>query len=129
MISLSEEKENEHESNWKTIKKLIDDTGFTCENYEFPQVTDQKPALPLEKTQTTVQQEASQLSALFSNAKKIITSHWLLGGLGCITGVSLMILTMALGSLPLALMILLASISTLLTIALGAQSYYEAWKS
>ncbi|MDF1930313.1 hypothetical protein PGH45_09900 [Legionella pneumophila] len=48
MISLSEEKENEHESNWKTIKKLIDDTGFTCENYEFPQVRDQKPALPLE---------------------------------------------------------------------------------
>lgn len=70
VISLSEEKENEHESNWKTIKKLIDDTGFTCENYEFPQMKDQKPALPLEKTQTTVQQEATQLSALFSSAKK-----------------------------------------------------------
>lgn len=35
---------------------------------------------------------------------------------------------MALGGLPLAVMIPLASISTLLTIALGAQSYYEAWK-
>ncbi|MFO1544560.1 hypothetical protein ACKOTY_15030, partial [Legionella pneumophila] len=61
-------------------------------------------------------------------AKKIITSHWLLGGLGCVTGASLMILTMAIGGLPLAVMIPLAGLSILLTIALGAQSYYEAWE-
>ncbi|HAT1796525.1 TPA: cation-translocating P-type ATPase [Legionella pneumophila] len=128
VISLSEEKENEHESNWNTIKKLIDETGFTCENYEFPPVKEQNSATPLEKTQSTPQQEASKLSGILNSAKKIITSHWLLGGLGCITGVSLMILTMALGGLPLAVMIPLAGFSILLTIALGAQSYYEAWK-
>ncbi|HHT9686680.1 TPA: heavy metal translocating P-type ATPase [Legionella pneumophila] len=128
VISLSEERENEHESNWKIIKKLIDDTGVTCENHEFPPIKDEKPTLLPEKKQTAAQQEASTLSTIFSSAKKIITSHWLLGGLGCVTGASLMILTMAIGGLPLAVMIPLAGLSILLTIALGAQSYYEAWK-
>ncbi|KGP63282.1 metal ABC transporter ATPase [Legionella norrlandica] len=126
-ISLSEEMQNTHEINWGIIRNLIDDTGFVCESYESPPIKEQV-SLPSSETEKPVaQQKSSKLSQIFAYTKKALTSHWFLGGIGCISGIGLMIL-MAIGNLPLAVMISLASLSIFLTIVLGAQSYYDAWK-
>lgn len=70
VISLSEERENEHKSNWKIIKKLIDDTGFTCENYEFPPAKDQKPNPPLTNSRQQLNKKSANYPQYLAVQKK-----------------------------------------------------------
>lgn len=130
-IILNEEEtvdENIRQQQWNTLKNIIEDIGFSCESKEYS---------PIDQTinvhQVTEPEEPSTPSPGFFEqtrtlGKKIITSHWFLGTLGCVAGIGLLVLTLATGGLPLAAMIPLACVSVLLTLALGARSFYETWK-
>lgn len=113
-VTLSDDN-REHKQVWHQIKERIEDIGFTCEPYEDP-LNEQQPSPPL-----------STFEQITLTAKNILTSHWFLGALGCITGLSLMFVLLTTGVLPLAAMIVLGSLSSALTLALGARSYYDAW--
>lgn len=110
------EQHSTHESTWTALKKQIQDFGFECQdkNYE-PHQESNKPV------------EVDTAPWIVSG-KKIITSHWFLGSLGCVTGLALLITCLAAGSLVLTTMLPLAILSTILTLALGANSYYDSWK-
>ncbi len=105
----------EHKEVWHQIKNLIEEIGFSCEPYEYAQQILQPPP------------KLSIFETIVETTKKVLTSHWFLGALGCISGLILMFLFMTAGLLPLAGMIILGTLSTALTFALGAQSYYDAW--
>ena len=53
-------------------------------------------------------------------------SHWFQGSLGLLAGITLLLVLLFAGGLPLAAMIPIAVASTLLTLLLGARSYYNA---
>ncbi|CAM2813226.1 cation transport ATPase [Legionella steigerwaltii] len=103
---------------WSEIKKHIDEIGFSCEEYQYQPDKKDEPQIQPAQTGT--------LNRIFNKTKKFFTSHWLLGALGCLSGVAVLILCLA-GGLSLPFMISLAVFSTLLTLALGANSYYDAW--
>lgn len=106
-----------YQQNWILIKNLIEDIGFSCEPYEYS---------PHKKN--NIKKTRSLFKKITSTGYKIITSHWFLGALGCAAGITLLAVSLALGGLPLAALIPVAGISILLTLALGARSYIDAWK-
>ncbi|CAM4467328.1 MAG: Potassium-transporting ATPase ATP-binding subunit [Legionella sp.] len=132
---------------WQKIRKYIEELAFTCEEYDYTPINErpltlpisghpQKPLLVVEDpqaTEPTVENDLTaeslplQLSALFSQAKKYFSSHWFKGFLGCGAGVIVLIACLS-GTMSLAVMLPLAGLSTLLTLALGANSYVDAWK-
>ena len=103
---------------WIKIKQAMDEGGFTCEERDY------KPA----NEQTVAEQLNEESSSFTLKAKKILTSHWFLGVVGCGLGILFLILSLALGGLPLAALIPFGILSTILTLILGAQSFHEAWK-
>lgn len=119
--------DDEHRVIWGKLKEQIEEIGYTCEPYGYLPLEEQPPSeLPLEPALPN--QQLSTLQKIMAHGQRVITSHWFLGALGCSTGIALLIATLAMGGLPLIAMIPVAGISVLLTLALGAQSYYEAWK-
>jgi len=61
--------------------------------------------------------------------KKPLSPHWILGLLGTLLGLTMLILSLAMGALPLAAMIAMACISVPLTLFLGARSIERAVKA
>lgn len=121
--------ENQHQAMWLKLHDLIDTIGYQCEHYEYPAFKEQlTPEITNPKTELTSNSAEDTSSYLVRIGKKILTSHWFLGALGCITGIGLLVLSLTLGSLPLIAMIPIAGLSVLLTVTLGARSYYDAWK-
>lgn len=114
-VILKNESSNYHYS-WNKLKQEIEDVGFECRagNYE-PQLAAVAQVTPKERS-------------FFTIAKKMSISHWFLGSLGCTLGCTLLLTFLITANLPLATMIVLGGLSTLLTLVLGAHSYYEAWK-
>lgn len=55
-----------------------------------------------------------------------LTSRWFQGGVGIALGLTFMILGMVFPAMPLALMIAMGVVSAVLTLILGARSYYDA---
>jgi Cu2+-exporting ATPase len=96
-------KKPKHDKNWTALKTLITEVGFTCSEDGTVSISTQ------------------------SKIKKLLNSHWFLGALGCISGISILMICLLVSSLPLAAMIAIAGISVSLTLFLGANSYYEAW--
>lgn len=121
--------ENDHQTRWLKLHALIEEIGYQCESYEYPTAKEQPaPETPNSKTELTSNKSDDTLDYIITMGKKILTSHWFLGALGCITGIGLLVLSLTLGALPLIAMIPIAGLSVLLTLALGARSYHEAWK-
>lgn len=58
--------------------------------------------------------------------RRFFLSHAFQGALGLVLGLALLVLSMAVPGLPLGVMIALGVISVILTLILGAQSYYQA---
>lgn len=58
--------------------------------------------------------------------KRVLQSHWFLGGLGTLCGLAIMIACLFTGGLPLAVMIGLGVFSVVLTLIIGASSFYQA---
>ncbi|KTD59980.1 heavy metal translocating P-type ATPase [Legionella shakespearei] len=112
---------------WTKLRSLIEDVGFKCEDYDYMPGT-----IASASTTTTETQEEVNPTGFFENVltlgQNLLTSHWFLGALGCGTGIAMLILFLTTGGLPLIAMLPLAGISTLLTLVLGARSYYEAWQ-
>lgn len=104
------------EAVWEELKSHIDSVGFDCKAASY-----QPPA---QKKQNTEEKKKSAFEAF----KQFISSHWFLGTLGSSLGLTLLVTFLVATNLPLAVMIGLASLSTVLTLALGANSYYDAWK-
>jgi Cu2+-exporting ATPase len=140
-------------ANWVEIKQYIEDLGFTCKEYDYspqeelpvilpilehPQetllVTEHSPQIrPVQEeviaTESPSPKSPPQLSDLFvSQAKKYFSSHWFKGFLGCGAGVIVLIACLSGAAMSLAVMLPLAGLSTMLTLALGANSYVDAWK-
>jgi len=108
----------EHQKVWSQLKNLIEETGFTCEHYEYQ---------PDEKQPLLIDDQPNTLKKIIAKGKKTLTSHWFLGALGCSAGIVFLIAFMFMGTMPLIAIISLASLSVLLTLVLGAKSYYDAW--
>ncbi|CAM2916752.1 heavy metal translocating P-type ATPase [Legionella worsleiensis] len=101
----------QHLKKWNSIKGYIEDLKYTCEDAQYAETI-----------------SAKTIASQFEQRKKILKSHWLLGALGCISGIALLALSLTMGGLPLIAMIPIACLSSALTVLLGARSYYEAWK-
>jgi Cu2+-exporting ATPase len=94
---------------------IADSQELTSEESDFDEESESEKASPSEKPDT-----------LTSKLRRFVLSHWFLGALGLIVGLAVLILTMAVPGLPLAAMITLGVVSLVLTLILGAQSYYQA---
>lgn len=103
------------ESIWQQLKNHIEDVGFTCRENTY------QPLIPQKKIEKKQDNSIQTIKNFFS-------SHWFLGGLGSLLGLTLLISFLVIPSLPLTVMIGLASLSTLFTLILGASSFYDAWK-
>lgn len=127
IILLNEEdfvNDQEFYLNWVKIRSAIEDAGFTCETYEYQEFPNSVEApAPEEKANNP-----SWFEKFVITAKTILSSHWFLGGLGILSGITLLVLSLTIGALPLAAMIPIAIVSTLLTLGLGAYSFYEAFQ-
>ncbi|USQ14323.1 cation-translocating P-type ATPase [Legionella lytica] len=93
------------------------------------QLTEIPPIAGVTTTTEPHSKPSPQLSALILNqAKKYFSSHWFKGFLGCSAGVIVLIACLSGAAMSLAVMLPLAGLSTMLTLALGANSYADAWK-
>lgn len=121
----------EHKEKWLRMKGIITKSGFKCKDYDYsPQqkIIKHVPTNPVTSTtQYNKETEYSLLQELLEYAKNRSDSHWLLGALGCVSGIALLILMLTMGSLPVSVMVPIAGISSLLTLWLGANSYYDSW--
>jgi P-type Cu2+ transporter len=106
----------------KTRQKIIshlEQLGFTLESNK---IFEGNPSAPEDAEDNTASEDFE------ANATSFITSHWFLGILGCTVGIAMLLTMLIFGGLPLYVMIPLGLISTGLTLALGARSYYDAWQ-
>ncbi|KTD14653.1 cation transport ATPase [Legionella gratiana] len=113
-----------HQIIWSELKEEIEDIGFSCREYEYTPESAPKGAIQ-NKLQEQPQQALSW-NTLITKVKALVASHWFLGAVGCIAGLAVLIACLATGG-SLAFMIPIAIFSTLTTLALGANSYYQAW--
>lgn len=104
----------QHPQRWHEIAQQIEDAGFEYEPYESH--TGQTIATP----------DSIATNSYLGSIKKILSSHWFQGSLGCIVGIAFLLVSLLGGGLPMAAMIAMASISIILTLALGARSFYDA---
>lgn len=102
---------------WDQLKNHIEQIGFECKKQEYE---------PHQTLSNDMPQKA--IVSTWERIKKILSSHWFLGAVGSITGIALLTTFLVTGGLPLAAMIALGAVSTVLTFILGAHSYYDAWK-
>ncbi len=120
IIILAEEDQGSHNQHevWSELQGYIDEL-FHCREYEYDPDKKEEPQIPLQQPNT--------LKQITKKARSFLTSHWFLGTLGCVSGLAVLIACLATSGLSLAFMSSLAVFSTLLTLVLGANSYYEAW--
>ncbi|ARB92415.1 heavy metal translocating P-type ATPase [Legionella longbeachae] len=113
-----------HQIIWSELKEEIEDIGFICREYEY------SPEKIVKKTmQNELQKQAQQklsLNSLITKTKSLLTSHWFLGAIGSIAGLAVLVACLVTGG-SLAFMVPIAIFSTLATLALGANSYNQAW--
>ncbi|PWY54691.1 heavy metal translocating P-type ATPase [Legionella qingyii] len=118
IITLEEDQEHDDPYEvWTEVKGYIDEL-FSCREFGYRPINEE----PSEEAQVKNQQPNN-----LEKAKSFFTSHWFLGGVGCVSGLVVLIICLATSGLPLAVMGSLAVFSTLLTLILGANSYYDAW--
>lgn len=127
IIMLADQDKEKHKDTWERIRKQIEELGYNCEPYEYLPIDEQEQTQDTISTEPLVEPQ-SKFQEFIDWGKSLITSHWFQGILGCSVGIALLIAMLATGGLPLAAMIPLASISIILTLTLGANSYYDAWK-
>lgn len=129
---IADTEHKEYQVAWEELKTLIEERGYNCEAFEYVPVEEKEDENKADEQEQSIKPvladpERSTWQKWLIFAQKFISSHWVLGSLGCISGIALLITMLAAGGLPLAAMIPLAIGSTLLTIGLGVKSYYEAW--
>ncbi|WP_115711100.1 heavy metal translocating P-type ATPase [Legionella sainthelensi] len=113
-----------HQIIWSELKEEIDDIGFSCREYEYtPESTEKITAQNEPQKQT---QQTFSWNSLITKVKTLLASHWFLGAIGCIAGLAVLIACLVTGG-SLAVMLPIAIFSTLATLTLGANSYYQAW--
>ncbi len=127
IVILDDKDGEEHKVTWEKIKKQVEELGYNCESYEYVPIDEQDQSQQ-EINVTSSIESSSKFQEFINWGQSLITSHWFQGILGCSVGIALLIAMLATGGLPLAAMIPLAGISIILTLALGASSYYDAWK-
>ncbi|WP_298624133.1 heavy metal translocating P-type ATPase [uncultured Legionella sp.] len=123
-----EHSDENHQTTWRQLHDLITQIDYRCENYEYPVRNEETLVTAETNKEQTTHIPTQQSTDFLTIGKNILTSHWFLGALGCSTGIGLLVLSLTLGALPLIAMIPIAGLSVLLTLALGARSYYDAWK-
>ncbi|KTD79289.1 heavy metal translocating P-type ATPase [Legionella waltersii] len=127
-ITLTDESED-REKTENEIEVIINDIGYVCKKQSMPSSSEnQRPFLGQQTSDSPTNATANGFSQWGLRVKQFIASHWFLGGLGCIAGVGLLILSMVSGTLPFAALLTLSISSILLTLGLGAQSYLDSWK-
>lgn len=107
------------EQNEETLKKIrseLDDYS----SLEAEEIIESESEI--EKAPTPVIVESR-----WQRIKKFLLSDWFTGGLGTVLGFTLLILLLVSGGLPLAAMIAIGAISTVLTIYLGMYSFRQAY--
>lgn len=109
----------------ESISNEIEDIGFRC----IPLSLEEDIFLNLKSSKdANVANKSSWIK--FRNG---LLSHWFQGGIGTVSGFSLLALSLFSTGLPLAVMLITSTLSTLLTIGLGFPSYYDAfmklWKA
>ncbi|MFI4918339.1 MAG: heavy metal translocating P-type ATPase [Legionellales bacterium] len=112
----------EHRVLWEEIAQKIRDLGFSCEAYAYQPNDHQVNPDPKQTTTNPSKQQPST----FDLRQDKQNAHWSLGAFGCTAGIALLIVSLVMGGLPLIAMIPIACISIILTVILGAESYYEA---
>lgn len=115
---------------WNQIKEYIDSTGFSCEDYNYSPRTELVSEDNLSDTEedaTTTNSFSKLRNRIIRQGKKYISSHWFKGTVGCVAGVAVLITCMTATTMSLPIMLPLAAASVILTLALGASSYKEAW--
>ena len=70
--------------------------------------------------------EEDQSRTVWQNIADFFLSHWFQGALGTVAGIALLTLMLVTGGLPLAAMIAIGGLSTLITLLIGARSFYHA---
>ena len=70
--------------------------------------------------------EEDHARTIWQSIGDFFLSHWFQGGLGTVTGIALLTLMLVTGGLPLAAMIAIGGLSTLITLLIGARSFYHA---
>lgn len=115
-ITLKEDAFND--ATWTEIKNLIEDIGYDCKDYDYSldQKDNQYLSLPSDTELPTSFEEIIE---------KFLSSHWFMGGLGCGAGIAVLVSCMV--GLPFPAMLLIACLSTILTVVIGAHSYRDAW--
>ncbi|WP_133127938.1 heavy metal translocating P-type ATPase [Legionella nagasakiensis] len=122
------------------IREALDDVGVEAVDIEsaleethssLPDALDRVDVEPVERevhTPDSPVQAAERQRKKSAFFKKILNSHWFLGFLGTGGGVALLILSLTGITFSLPVMIALGAGSIVLSLILGAESYYEAIK-
>ncbi|MDX1836393.1 cation-transporting P-type ATPase [Legionella taurinensis] len=118
-----------------TLLDVYDITGISVEHHPDPQspVIEKNPQdILLQPSSSYGVSQAEDLAPELLPPpslplyKRVLKWHWLWGVIGTVCGIALMIACMVTGGLPLAVMIALGVTSVVLTLILGASSYYQA---
>ncbi|STY28125.1 cation transport ATPase [Legionella wadsworthii] len=118
IIVINEQDSVPSHTEWSEIKGYINEI-FHCRDIEHQPEQKKEPEPEI--------QQPNDWKLIVDKIKKIATSHWFLGALGCLAGIAVLILCLATSGLPFIVMSSLAIFSTIFTLALGANSYYDAW--
>ncbi|STX50577.1 cation transporting ATPase PacS [Legionella busanensis] len=122
-ISINEQDTNEAKIDYNVIiAKEVEEIGFRC--------------IPLSLEDLIFEPEPKEIekgSKIADKIREFFTSHWFQGLIGTTVGLSLLILSLLTGGLPIPIMIIIGTLSSLLTLILGFPSYKDAfmklWKS
>lgn len=102
---------------WTKIKDDINSASFYCTDVPNP-----------ENQSILGDTNSTLLNKIAARSKQYFSSHWFKGTLGCIAGFIVLITCLTAAPMSLAVMLPLAGSSVLLTLALSANSYIDAWK-
>ncbi|MGQ3888060.1 heavy metal translocating P-type ATPase [Legionella sp. CNM-1927-20] len=122
-ILVNEQDTTEDRVNYsERIASEVENIGFRC--------------IPLSVEDLIFEPEVTEIKKkqkLSDKIRKFFTSHWFQGLIGTVSGLSLLILSLLTGGLPIPVMIIIGTLSSLLTLVLGFPSYKDAlmklWKS
>lgn len=104
------------------LRSIIKDTGFRCDDIESISEN-------IQRGDKDDEQEKNRAKSWLKVLQEFISSHWFLGAIGIGSGLTLLILSLIFtGGFPLAAMISIGAVSSLLTLILGAPFYYSAAK-
>jgi len=121
------------------LKRVINDAGFECQllTINRKEIDVQEEIIPSEihpsdNEETTSQEKivpkpnTSRLIKVITFVKKILRNRWVMGIMGCVSGFTLLILSIWGLGIPFAALCAIGGFSTLLTLYLGAESYWDA---